>query len=255
MVFGAFPRLNRKNNSELPKSLEYRAGGDQCEGRHELDVTLPKITFHHGRTTASWEKPHPHEGKLRPFEPTGSQLTKNLDTAGLDTLHRGKPYKMSTDAYGEKRTVVVQDIDAPTDVVLNRILDYDHYHKMVPQTLESEIYKKTLNETSNTETYFTRLKTGMRGFSMEFFVSATHHPAHNSITWRLDYEKESEIDDACGHWYVEPHASSPDTKSRLFYSVDMILGPNVATCVANFINKKAATDATAWVKKFSEKHS
>merc|ERR1711976_1156124 len=102
-----------------------------------------------------------------------------------------------------------------------------------PQTLESEFYRRTSDESS--ATLFSRLRAGMRGFAMEFFVKATFHHAHNSITWTLDYTKESDIDDACGHWHVEPHPSSPGKMSRVYYSVDMVMGPKIPKMVASFM--------------------
>jgi len=208
-------------------------------------------------TTAYREKPHYHDGKFQPYN-AAEMLIDDLDKAAEKILESGKLYKSVMSHQGKtnaNRVVVVQDVNAAPATVLGQILDYGQYSKKVPQTLESELYKRKSNaDAPGTETYFTRLKTGMRGFSMEFFVKAIHHPAHNSVVWTLDYDKLSEIDEACGYWRAEPHPRYPETKTRLYYSVDMSLGSKVVGCVANFINKKAATDAVGWVKKYSEQN-
>ena len=148
------------------------------------------------------------------------------------------------------RYIVIQDIEAPHKTVLSHIVDYNNHSRKVPQTLESELYKTKTNDA--VDSFFLRLKTGMQGFSMEFFVKSEYHKKHNSVVWSLDYDKLSEIDEAKGYWRAEPHPSFPDEKTRLYYSVDMSLGSRVSGVVASCINKKAATDAVAWVKKSSE---
>jgi len=216
-------------------------------------VNVPKMTFKDGTTIAYLEKPNIHEGRFQPYN-AAEALIDHLDKAAEHTLDSGYPYK-TVATTNTNRVVVVQDVNASPTTVLGHILDYDKYAGKVPQTLESEVYKRKTNaDAPGTETYFTRLKTGMRGFSMEFFVKAIHHPAHNTVVWTLDYDKLSEIGDACGYWRSEPHPQHPETKTRLYYSVDMSLGPKVAGVVANFINKKAANEAVEWVKKYSEKN-
>jgi hypothetical protein len=208
---------------------------------------------HNAQVQASWGSRHPHEGKLRPYNGAGPLLL-DLDRHALDTLASGKLYKKTlTEGDNANRIVAVQDVNAPTEKVLGQILDFDEYSNKAPQTLESGVYKRRANlDAPDTETVFFRLKTGMRGFSMQVFVKATHYRTKNTVEWSLDYDKNSSVDDARGYWFAEPHPEHPDTKTRLFYSVEMMLGPSIPGCVASFINKKAVNDAMTWVKKYSE---
>ena len=211
------------------------------------------LTANQRNTNASsWSRPHIHSGKLRPFDPLVEQVqTTMLDSTALRILQSGRPYKTSQIVGTSSRTLVIQDVEAPTEFVLDRILDYDNYSKMAPQTLESETYYKSSD--SIKETIFSRLRTGIRGlYVMEFFVKANYYPSLNSVTWTLDYTKQSDIDDACGYWQVIPHPDNPSRRSRIYYSVDLVIGSNVPNIVGSFINQKAASDATSWVKKFSE---
>lgn len=88
---------------------------------------------------------------------------------------------------------------------------------------------------------------------LEFFVRHFIYIAHHqSLTWTLDYTKESDFDDSCGYWFVIPHPDDPEEKTRLFYSVQVSMFDWVPKFVVDFMSSKALTDATAWVKKYSE---
>ena len=199
-------------------------------------------------------KPHPHDGKLQPYN-AAEKLLQYLDTSALNTINKGKLHKTTiTEGPHAKRVVAVQDVNAPAETVIGHILDYQNYANRVPLVLQSEIYQRISNVVApNTETFFARLKTGKCGFSLEYYIKATHYPLHNSVVWHLDYDRDSDFDDACGYWHTSPHPQYPETKTRLYYSVDMIMGPNIPGFVASTINKMAATDAIGWVKKYSEK--
>ena len=72
------------------------------------------------------------------------------------------------------------------------------------------------------------------------------------MTWTLDYERKSDFDDSCGYWYVIPHPDNPEQWTRVYYSVEVSMFDWVPKFVVNFLSTKALTDATAWVKKYSE---
>jgi len=150
---------------------------------------------------------------------------------------------------------VVQDISAPSDLVWGRILDYDNYAKMVPKTVESKNYNVEQHKTGPrnplAQTIYTRMKVGFPMLKLEFFIKHLYYPALNSLTWTLDYTKTSDFDDSCGYWYVIPH---PDNSkmTRVYYSVQVSMFDWVPKFVVDFMSSKALTDATGWVKKFSE---
>merc|ERR1719375_2296644 len=97
------------------------------------------------------------------------------------------------------------------------------------------------------------MKVGFPMLKLEFFVRHfLYLQHHNSLTWTLDYSKESDFDDSMGYWYIVPHPDHPDEKTRLFYSVGVSMFDWVPKFVVDFMSSKALTDATAWVKKYSE---
>ena len=129
---------------------------------------------------------------------------------------------------------------------------------MVPKTVESKNYKVVTHKPTKANNYlekeiFTRMKVGFPMLKLEFFVRHfLYLQHHKSLTWTLDYTKESDFDDSCGYWYCIPHPENPEERTRLFYSVQVGMFDWVPSFVVEFMSKKALTDATAWVKKYSE---
>jgi hypothetical protein len=191
---------------------------------------------------------HPHTGKVTPFK-AGDPGVK-LNGGALKTLSSGKPYSTQIQSASGGRGIVVQDVQAPVDVVWGKILDFNRYDKMVPKTAESQIYK-TENLRQGQKHIWVRMKVGFPMLKLQFFVKHLYDPKKHSMTWTLDYSKKSDFDDSAGYWYVVKHPDRPD-HTRLFYSVEVSMFPWVPQFVMDFMSKQALTDATGWVKKVSE---
>ena len=71
------------------------------------------------------------------------------------------------------------------------------------------------------------------------------------MTWTLDYDKTSDMDDVSGHWHLE---ETPKGRTRVFYACDIMLKGSVPGPIMNYLSKAALKSATAWVKKESEKN-
>ena len=203
--------------------------------------------------------PHSHTGRVSPFEPGDPKVP--LNTKAKSILSSGSPYQTTIHVPGSTsgRGLVVQDVHAPPDVVWDRILDFDHYVGMVPKTAESKNYEvikhkvtKKRDQLPLEQTIFTKMKVGLPLVpKMTFFVKHLYYPALNSLTWTLDYSRRSDFDDSVGYWYVVPHPDLPNW-SRVYYSVSVSMYDWVPKVAVNFMSTKALTDATGWVKKFSE---
>jgi len=191
---------------------------------------------------------HPHQGKVPPFQAGAPNV--ELDGKAEVILSNGKPFQTQIQSETSGRGLVVQDVKAPTHVVWGKILDYDNYAKMVPKTIQSENYKVEVHG-DNSQTIYTRMKVGVPLIKLEFFIKHEYKPELNSLTWTLDYSKKSDFDDSCGYWYVIPHPNNPNW-TRVYYSVEVALFDWIPKFAVNFMSSKALTDATSWVKKFSE---
>lgn len=191
---------------------------------------------------------HPHTGVLDPFRPGRPGVS--LDGHAQQVLSSGEPYKTEIPFDSDKRRMIVQDVQAPTDVVWGRILDFDSYHEMVPQTFESE-RTKTETLSNGQERIWVKLKAGHPLLKLEINTYHLYDPAENTMTWTLDYNQKSDLDDSTGYWYVVPHPENP-LHSRVHYSTDVSISPWIRRFAGDSINKKALGDAVAWVKKHSE---
>lgn len=205
---------------------------------------------------SNFNKPHSHTGKVEPFKPGDPHI--KLDGKACSILKVGKPYSTQVETGSSGRGLVVQDVDAPTHVVWERILDYDNYANMVPKTLASSNYRVVPHKPTKANDFlekeiYTRMKVGVPMVKLEFFVRHfLYIQQHRSLTWTLDYTKESDFDDSCGYWYIIPHPDDPEGKTRLYYSVQVAMFDWVPKFMVDFMSSKALTDATAWVKKYSE---
>lgn len=168
-------------------------------------------------------------------------LGVKLNKSAQSILRTGKPYQTQiADGTSGGRGLVVQDVQAPTSIVWDRILDFGSYPKMVPKTVESAVYKKSGNQ------IFVRMKVGFPMLKLQFFIKHDHVPSKHSLTWTLDYSKKSDLDDSVGYWYVVPHPERGDW-SRVYYSVQVALMPWVPKFVVDFMSKQALTDAVSVV--------
>jgi len=205
---------------------------------------------------SNFNSPHAHTGKVEPFKPGDPKI--KLDGKAKSILKAGKPYQTQVQSGEGGVALVVQDVDAPNHIVWDRILDYDNYKNMVPKTIESKNYRIVPHKPTKANNFlekeiYTRMKVGLPMLKLEFFIRHfCFIDHHKSLTWTLDYTKESDFDESCGFWYIIPHPDDPEGKTRLYYSVQVGLFDWVPKFAVDFLSKKALTDATAWVKKYSE---
>lgn len=205
---------------------------------------------------SSFNEPHSHQGTVTPYEPKAPNL--KLNDKALKMLEAGKMYKTQVSEGGKGRGVVVVDINAPTATVWSRILDLERYDKMVNGVTHSSNYDVITHKPSRSNQYlsqhiYTRMKIGFSMVTLEYFVKHSYHPKLNILTWTLDYDKRSDLDDSVGYWYVIPHPNGDGGMSRVFYSVDAAFPSWLPTVVQKFVSSKALGDATSWLKRESEK--
>jgi len=118
---------------------------------------------------------------------------------------------------------------------------------MVSRVTESNIY--------HTETYndhqiiYARMKLGFTFINIEYFIKHLYYPAKSSLAWTLDYQKNSDLDDSVGLWYV---SSLQHDWCRVYYSVELVVYDWIPKFIKQILSKKALTEATAWVKYEAE---
>jgi hypothetical protein len=88
----------------------------------------------------------------------------------------------------------------------------------------------------------------------ESYYDHTFYPEKSSLTWNLDYDKTSDMEDVVGHWHVMDHPKKGPTHSRVYYACDIQMKGHVPKPIFNYISKAALKQATSWVKRESELH-
>jgi len=200
---------------------------------------------------ADASKPHMNKGVNAPFATKKQDVT--LSSSDESALANGKPVMRQTVSADGKggRALAVQDIAASPETVWSRILAFKDYPKMVNGVKETSVYAEKSNG-DGSKTIKVRMKLGMMGVSLEYYVDHTYSPKHSVMTWTLDYSRLSDLIDSVGYWCILPHPTKAG-HSRLLYSVDAAFPSWVPGFIVNALTSKALTDATAWVKVESEK--
>ena len=92
---------------------------------------------------ADASRPHTHSGQLAKYTAQApSAYGLSVEGVPLEKLRSGKPVlRMTSVAGGFKRSVSIQDVNAPPSVVWGRIMDLPKYPKMVEGCVECEPYR------------------------------------------------------------------------------------------------------------------
>lgn len=190
-------------------------------------------------------KPHPHHGVVPAIK--GAPSIPALTADDLATLSNGKPVlKTVKNPDGSGRGIAVQDIHATPEVIWARITNFAMYPKWVENVYECEAYKHDGAD------WRARFVIGTSLIKYEYFIKHDYQPANHYMTWTLDYDRLSDLDDSVGFWRVEPVADKPGY-TRVYYSVSVKLSGWVPAWVEDMLAKNGLTAATAWVKRESEK--
>jgi len=191
------------------------------------------------------DKPHPHQGIVPPF--AGEPPRTSLSASEEAQLARGDAVLTTLAGDAGGRGTAVRDIDAPPEVVWERIGAFGEYPEMVPRITESEIYAREGPDVR------VRMVLRVLGFRYEYFIRHDFRPEEGFITWTLDYSKLSDLDESVGYWAVVPHPSEPD-RSRVFYSIEMKTRGWMPGFLRRMIARQGLEEATGWVKQESEAH-
>lgn len=189
-------------------------------------------------------KPHPHQGIVTPFE--GSPPRVTLSEEEEARLGQGEAVLTTLEEKSGGRGTAVRDVKAPPEVVWDRIGAFDQYPDMVPRMTESEVYYRNGNDLR------VRMVIRVMGLRYEYFIRHDYQPENGFVTWTLDYDKLSDLDESVGYWAVLPHPSEPG-QSRVFYSIDMKTRGWMPGFVRRMVARQGLEEATGWVKTESEK--
>jgi len=194
---------------------------------------------------ADASKPHPHAGTLTKYTSQHpSKYGLSVDNVPLERLRSGKPVlRLVEVGKGFKRTVSIQDVQAPPNVVWGRIMDLPKYPKMVEGCVSCVPYKKE-KKMGGPQVVYAKYKIRAAALTMEYFMKHIYEPGKSCMTFHLDYTRLSELSDTVGYWYVEKLG---DGWTRVYYSTDSQVPAWVPGFMKDQLVNLAAKRSTSWV--------
>jgi len=198
-------------------------------------------------TGASDDLPHYHQGVLKPYALGPPQILLSQRDEGKLRSGRAVMQAMAADD-DTRRMIMVQDIKAPANVVLGRIMDFQNYDTMV-SGVDSCVNYVSYTE-AGVQTVKSTYEISAVHMKFKYFVEHTYDPEQRCMTFHLDYSRRSDLDDSVGYWYVEPDGRQA---CRVYYSCECKLRGWVPGPVLNVLQKEALKKATTWVNAESLK--
>lgn len=189
--------------------------------------------------------PHPHQGIITKFiDPAPALLSPDEQAALLS----GQPVFQQTSHNNIDRGTAIFDVAAGPKTVWQVITSFQNYPEWIEEISETEIY---MSEGRNIYVDFI---ISVYMVDIQYFIKHDYQPEKGSMTWTLDYNRKSDLDDSAGYWLVYP--SPADTgKTRVEYSVDLRIGPGIPDFIETILADKGIKNATKWVKKGAENPS
>jgi len=191
---------------------------------------------------AAESQPHYHTGKLTPYEIGPPSLLLSAKDEGRLRSGKAVMQALVSDDGQAHRMIMVQDIPAPSSVVMERILDLNAYDRMVAGVDRCVTYAS--NDLGATRTIKSTYEISALHMRLKYFVEHTYDPEASCMVFRLDYSRRSDLDDTVGYWYVEDTGAAA---SRVYYSCECKLRGWVPGPVYNMLTKEALKKATTWV--------
>ena len=204
------------------------------------------LVFFQASYASSDQKPHGHKGLLKAYN--GQQIGYAISKHESDMLDSGKPVVYSDKASG--RGLVIQDVNAPPAVCMEKILDMKNYDKYVAQVKKVFIYKNVTLQ-NGTVSVGARFDVSALTMGFRYWLALTYEPKFNTLTWTLDYNFNSDFDDNIGHWQVMNHPTKKGW-TRVLYSCQLRLFSWIPDFIVKYLIKTALIESTTWVTKEAE---
>merc|ERR1719424_298137 len=113
---------------------------------------------------------------------------------------------------------------------------------MVEGVIACDVYSK--ESKSGQQITCATYKLAAAGFKLEYFMKHIFEPSKHCMTFHLDYDRNSDIADSVGYWYVE---DLKDGWCRVYYSTDSKLPKFIPNFAKDAIVNLAAKRSTSWV--------
>ena len=208
--------------------------------RAMLGVWLTVVSLH--AHAASVDEPHGHQGVIPPITAAPSPV-KLTDTERAK-LEAGKYIERHTKTDKGGSGIAVQYVKATPEAIWATILSYHRYKTWVKNVVGCSLYRRDGN------TLYVDMETSILGFKSRVFTKNTVVKEQGYMSWTLDYDRKSDVNDLVGYWRVEPVDGMPGT-TRLEHSNSISIR-GVPGFLVNYMTRDALSEGTAWVKREAE---
>ena len=130
-------------------------------------------------------EPHPHAGILKKYDRKHpSKYGVSLRGISQAQLRSGKPVlKLVPQPNGFKRTIGIQEINAPPDVVFGRITDWANYAKMIKDVKRCGVYRRGWTM-SGSRVACAKYEIKVPYVSLDFYVEHVYDPLSHCMSLR-----------------------------------------------------------------------
>lgn len=188
------------------------------------------------------DRPHPHRGLIAPI--TSAPAAVALSPEEEARLQAGEAVLRQRQGDSGGAGVAVQLIEAPAAVVWDTILRYDKYDDWVKNVTSATIYR------SEGEVFHLDMQLSILGFKSGMYTVNTVRRDQGYMSWTLDYDRRSDVDDNVGYWRVEQLREEPPL-TRLEYSAEMRMS-GVPEFIVSYLTRDSLPEGTGWVKQRAE---
>ncbi len=158
----------------------------------------------------------------------------------------GKPVYQQTRYNDIDRGTAIFDVAASQKTIWEVITSFQDYPEWIKEISATEIY---ISEERDILVDFT-LSVYM--VDVQYYIKHDYQPNKGTMTWTLDYNRQSDLDDSEGYWLVYP--SPADTaKTRVEYSIHLRIGPTILSFIETILADKGIKNATNWEKRMLKK--
>jgi len=186
--------------------------------------------------------PHPHQGIITKFIAPSPALLSPDEQA---VLLSGHPVFQQTRHNNIDRKTAIFDVIASPKTVWQVITSFQNYPQWIQEISETEIY------VSKGRNICVDFIISVYLVDIQYFIKHDYQPEKGYMTWTLDYNRKSDLDDSVGYWLVYP-SSEGTGKTRVEYSVDLCIGPGIPNFIETILADKGIKNASQWVKKVAE---
>ena len=145
--------------------------------------------------------PHPHTGVAPKFSspsPTALNAEEGAKLAGGESVRKQIRYEDGG------RGISIMDVKGSPQDVWNVIMDFSSYPNWVDMLENTDIYFN--NERNRIKVAFTL---SVLGIDVAYWIDHRYDLDAGHMTWQLDYDKHSDIDDSTGYWLVYAAPNRP----------------------------------------------